>query len=42
MSIGPVESLVVAFPGNRFGQLKNAGVITEEEFQAKKKPILGI
>jgi hypothetical protein len=26
----------------QLGQLKNQGVITEEEFQAKKKQILGI
>jgi hypothetical protein len=26
----------------RLGQLKNQGIITEEEFQAKKKQILGI
>jgi hypothetical protein len=26
----------------KLGQLKNQGIITEEEFQAKKKQILGI
>jgi putative oligomerization/nucleic acid binding protein len=44
--IGPVQLLAVGFgPGAKFegkAQLRDQGVITDADFEAKKKQVLGI
>ena len=41
MAIGPVQLIVLGFL-QELAQLKEQGILTEEEFQAKQKQILDL
>ena len=37
--IGPVDSMIVAFPGNEF---RGEKILTPEEFESKKEQVLSL